>query len=429
MYADDGIWANKTPYSWKSNPGYLYTPKGIDNGEYTVLIRPHGQLHTHESAAWKLAGRDDDSIRSVFEINGADGEHSQPRANWNYAHFPYVHAPVQVAPSFGKLTADKWYGLKAVRIVDPSKKFTDYYLFDDPDPVDSNGNLKNNWRLIAHAHDAGTSEYGNIPSTWKSQRDTFRTDGFQSWDFAKMSVREIDTSAKPAIPLNTLLHQNAFVAQGLENDDNLDSVEEAAAASTSTASQTPPQELGYNNNTQNNFSLSSPTTSTASSLQSRSPTLPPVANAGVSQIADANANVVLDGKNSYVPMMQQQQQQSSTNSRVIIAYQWTQLPIGVPVNMTGASTPTPMFKAPMLPHDTTLAFSLRVKASDGSVSSNPAVAYVKIKHSQSNNNYEQQMQLQQQQQQSQSPPLMQQIPRQLPSISQGVEPPSSLFLH
>jgi hypothetical protein len=273
MYADGGMWANKTPYSWKSNPGYLYTPKGIDNGEYTVLIRPHGQLHTHESAAWKLAGRDDDSIRSVFEINGADGEHSSPRANWNYAHFPYVHAPVQVASSFGKLTADKWYGLKAVRIVDPSKKFTDYYLFDDPNPVDSNGNLNNNWRLIAHAHDAGTSGYDNIPSTWKSQRDTFRSDGFQSWDFAKMSVREIDTSRTPAIPLNTLLHQNAFVAQG-QDDDNLDSVEEAAAASTSTstASQTQPQEQDYSN-TQNNLSSSSPSASTTSSLQFQAPLL------------------------------------------------------------------------------------------------------------------------------------------------------------
>jgi hypothetical protein len=55
---------------------------------------------------------------------------------------------------------------------------------------------------------------------------------------------------------------------------------------------------------------------------------PPVANAGVSQIVDANANVVLDGRNSYVPILQQQQQQPS---RMIIAYQWTQLPIGVPV--------------------------------------------------------------------------------------------------
>ena len=124
----------------------------------------------------------------------------------------------------------------------------------------------------------------------------------------------------------------------------------------------------------------------------------------------------------------QQQQQPSSNSRVIIAYQWTQLPIGgVPVNMTGASTPTPMFKAPILPYDTPLAFRLRVKASDGSVSSNPAVAYVKIKHYQSNNNYhQQQMQLQQQQQQPQSPPLMQQIPPQPPPPS--VELPSSMYM-
>jgi predicted sulfurtransferase len=54
------------------------------------------------------------------------------------------------------------------------------------------------------------------------------------------------------------------------------------------------------------------------SPSSPSPRLPPpIANADVSQTVDANATVMLDGRNSYPT-------QPGTR---IIAYQWTQLPI------------------------------------------------------------------------------------------------------
>jgi hypothetical protein len=139
---------------------------------------------------------------------------------------------------------------------------------------------------------------------------------------------------------------------------------------------------------------------------------PPIAIAGASQIVDANTNVVLDGRNSFIPSVLQQQQPEqaiSSNNRAIIAYQWTQLPIGIPVNITGANTPTPRFTAPMLPYDTTLAFSLRVVSNDGMVSSNSAVVYVMVKHysganSISSSGIQQQM-IPPQQQQPQSFPL------------------------
>ena len=41
-----------------------------------------------------------------------------------------------------------------------------------------------------------------------------------------------------------------------------------------------------------------------------------------------------------VPILRQQQL-SGSNSRMIIAYQWVHLPIGVPANITGANIPTP----------------------------------------------------------------------------------------
>lgn len=98
--------------------------------------------------------------------------------------------------------------------------------------------------------------------------------------------------------------------------------------------------------------------------------LPPVANAGVSQTVNENTRVTLDGRASYSPI-----------GGVVVGYQWTQLATtGVPVLLLGANTATPTFSVPMVPTDTVLAFSLRVLDNQGSVSTNPSVVYVTIKH-------------------------------------------------
>src|SRR6266568_5425422 len=44
IFPDGGWNADNTNYSYSSNPGYLYTNKGIQNGEFTVYIRGHGDL-------------------------------------------------------------------------------------------------------------------------------------------------------------------------------------------------------------------------------------------------------------------------------------------------------------------------------------------------------------------------------------------------
>ena len=95
--------------------------------------------------------------------------------------------------------------------------------------------------------------------------------------------------------------------------------------------------------------------------------------------------------------------------------------------MAGANTPTPIFTAPMLPYDTTLAFSLQVMSNDGQVSSNRAIAYVEVKQYSGSGGIPQQ-QLPQQQPQQQLPPVQQQImpPQQQYQQQQPVSPPPSL---
>jgi hypothetical protein len=99
---------------------------------------------------------------------------------------------------------------------------------------------------------------------------------------------------------------------------------------------------------------------------------PPIANAGLPQTVAENSVVTLDGRASYDP-----------DGGSIIAYQWTQIPNNgaVPVTLLGSNTATPIFRAPVVPTDTILMFSLRVVDSDGgTISTNPTIAYVLVRH-------------------------------------------------
>ncbi|MBV9178170.1 MAG: hypothetical protein JO297_14155 [Nitrososphaeraceae archaeon] len=89
----------------------------VIQGYLVVYIRPHGSFGTHEACVWKLAGRDEDEIRSVFEIGAADAKHPSPFANWDYTHHAYHRCPTHVYSDYGRVTPEKWYGMKAVRIV------------------------------------------------------------------------------------------------------------------------------------------------------------------------------------------------------------------------------------------------------------------------------------------------------------------------
>jgi hypothetical protein len=99
----------------------------------------------------------------------------------------------------------------------------------------------------------------------------------------------------------------------------------------------------------------------------------PIANAGAPQTVIENSIVILNGRASYDP-----------GGGNIIGYEWKQLPTrdSIPVFLSGANTATPTFTVPVLPADNViLAFSLRVMNSHSIVSTNPAIAYVLVKHS------------------------------------------------
>lgn len=81
IYPSGGMWDNNTNYSYKNNPGYLYQRNHFHNKEMTVYVRPHGQLHTHESFAFKMQGRDQDEIRSCIEMVYPTASHGDVEVN------------------------------------------------------------------------------------------------------------------------------------------------------------------------------------------------------------------------------------------------------------------------------------------------------------------------------------------------------------
>jgi hypothetical protein len=191
VYPDGGKWANHTKYSWKSNPGYLYTDRGIGNGEFTTFIRVHGDLGSHQAYAHKIGGRDEDDLRSLIEMVYPTATHGDIQVNYNYAHFPYVNVKPIIVSAPPKVVPEKWFGVKTVRKIATDRKSSHLEMWVDTDPFNAGGEPNNNWKLAATYEDRGVSGYKNIPMTWRCHKDLCRVDGFASVDFTLISDRGI----------------------------------------------------------------------------------------------------------------------------------------------------------------------------------------------------------------------------------------------
>jgi hypothetical protein len=194
-YPGGGMWKNKTKFYWKKNPGYLYTEKGILNGEFTTFIRVHDDLGTHQAYAHKVGGRDEDALRSLAEMVYPTSSHANITFNYNFAHFPYVSAKAKQLVKVDKIKEDEWIGVKTIHIV--NSDYTQWEMWVDSNPFTKEGTIQNNWKKVAEYKDEGCNEYGNKNVDWRCHKDVCRVDGFGSVDFALFSDREIDTSVIP----------------------------------------------------------------------------------------------------------------------------------------------------------------------------------------------------------------------------------------
>lgn len=208
VYPAGGRWANRTSYSWRENPGYLYVPPSEDSGvypggirsrEFTAYIRPHEDLGTHHSFAFKVGGRDQDALRSVIEMVYPTSTHDSFGLNYNYAHFPYVSDSARVRTHFipRQMTENVWVGVKLVQKVADDRHSSHLEMWADVDPFTADGHPRNHWELAAEYEDHGPPrEYlPRVAVTWACQKDVLRLDGFDNIDFTLMSDRAIDPTA------------------------------------------------------------------------------------------------------------------------------------------------------------------------------------------------------------------------------------------
>lgn len=231
-YPGKGMWDNDTEYSWKDNPGYLYNKKGVKNGEFTTYIRVHGGLGTHTAYAHKVGGRDQDAIRSLAEMVYPTSDKSEVAFNYNYAHFPYVHAKARTFQDLETFD-DKWgwLALKTIHVV--KDDYTHWEMWADFDPIGDNGKINNNWEKIAEYKDEGCDEYDNVPVGWACQKEVCRVDGFKRVDFALFSDREIDPSMKltsnetQSISRPAKIEQTKAVIDNKQNDNSVEDVQSA----------------------------------------------------------------------------------------------------------------------------------------------------------------------------------------------------------
>lgn len=195
MIPSGGPWADESnTSSWddKPTPDFLYDEKGFRNHEITYYIRPHGDLGTHQSCAFKLQGKDDDNGRSVIEMLYPENTHKKVEVNVNYEHFPYVNYKDVTQHFDSKLQVDKWTGLKVVYIVPEDKKSVKLEMYVSEDPFNADGSPKNDWKVLAECNFKGVPEYKNVIPSWRGRKDYLRVDGFESVDFTLTSDREID---------------------------------------------------------------------------------------------------------------------------------------------------------------------------------------------------------------------------------------------
>lgn len=201
IYLAEGMFASIGNYSYKNNPGYLYKRTHDHNSETTIYLRPHDQLGTHESCAFKLHGRDNDEIRSCIEMVWPTATHGEVVVNVEYKHFPYVSVKnvrqYTSTSSTRKLTDNQWVGLKCVLILADDKRSNWLGMYEDIQPFTTDGKPRNGWKLRADCVFTGVSDddYDNIICSWDGHKSTVRIDGFANVDFLWYSHRQITKGA------------------------------------------------------------------------------------------------------------------------------------------------------------------------------------------------------------------------------------------
>jgi hypothetical protein len=188
---------------WKDNPTYIWTKNDSKNAEFTYYIRCSGKISGHGTAANHV------TCSSKFRGGIHTGQHD-PRAsccelvlrvgegnqsldyNFEYNHPDYLNDgnATKKLQANNNTEIDKWFGRKTVVWTNKDSKSVTARDYIDLNPFSGNGKPKNNWNPLQEKVFTAEGEKYNVPPLWGGMF-TSRVDGFQTVDYAIVSIREI----------------------------------------------------------------------------------------------------------------------------------------------------------------------------------------------------------------------------------------------
>ncbi len=167
--------------TWEDNPRYIWTNKDSKNAEFTYYIRCSGT----QASCCEL-------ILRVGEGNAS------LNYNFEYNHPDYVNDEdgIKKLQANNDTEIGKWFGRKTIVWTNSDGKSVTARDYIDLDPFSANGKPKNNWKPLQEkvfrtiSRETEDGKKYNVPPLWGGMF-TSRVDGFQTVDYAIVSLREI----------------------------------------------------------------------------------------------------------------------------------------------------------------------------------------------------------------------------------------------
>ena len=188
---------NKQINDWKSalKMGYIGNEHDLKNQEVTIVMRLRKRVGHKTECCIKMRGgghhgdRPDQAACIELGVSTRDSGHS---ARWakELIHPSYEYQELEPFFEFF-VEEEKWFGMKTTSWNNKDNTTTNR-CYIDPEPIDTNGTMQNNYSLYSEHIDEGNgAKYQEIVSWAGGVPTTVRADGFESVDFYVCNAREI----------------------------------------------------------------------------------------------------------------------------------------------------------------------------------------------------------------------------------------------
>ena len=191
----------KQANDWKAamKTGFIGNEKDLKNQELTVIIRVNKRVGRKTACCIKMRGgghhnyRPDQAACIQLDVSTRDSGHAAA-ARWAKELSHPLYEYQELRPFFEFFVEEgRWFGMKTTSWNNKDNNSTTNRCYIDPDPFNSDGILRNDYRLYSEYIDKGYgNRYPGIVVNWAGGVPaTLRVDGFENVDFYACNAREI----------------------------------------------------------------------------------------------------------------------------------------------------------------------------------------------------------------------------------------------